>query len=127
TQDRRAGHTNTWYYGTGELDGNSAGAGGGPYRGDGYYKSTDNGLTWSKLTSTSSGTPHIFDSGFDYTWNVAIDLSNTLQDVVYAATFGAISRSTNGGTTWTTVLGGYPTTENNRTEFSRYSDVLVTS
>ncbi len=126
-QDTRAGHTNTWYYGTGELDGNSASGGGGPYRGDGYYKSTDNGQTWTKLASTSSGTPEHFDNGFDYTWKVAIDPSNLAQDEVYAATFGAISRSTNGGTTWTTVLGGYSTVENNGTEFSRYSDVVVTS
>lgn len=126
-QDIRAGHTNTWYYGTGELDGNSATGGGAPYRGDGYYKSTDDGITWTKLTSTSSGTPQSFDNGFEYCWNIAIDVSNTAQDEIYAATFGAISRSTDGGATWTTVLGGYSTTENNGSLYSRYSDVLVTS
>jgi hypothetical protein len=126
-QDTRAGHTNTWYYGTGELDGNSATGGSGPYRGDGYYKSTDNGLSWTKLTSTSTGTPQKFDSGFDYTWNIAIDPSNTSEDVVYAATFGAISRSSDGGNSWTTVLGDFSITENNNTPYSRYSDVVVTS
>jgi hypothetical protein len=34
-QDRRTGQTATWYYGTGELLGNSASGGGAGYRGDG--------------------------------------------------------------------------------------------
>lgn len=126
-QDTRAGHTDTWYYGTGELNGNSAAAGGGPYRGDGMYKSTDNGLTWTKLASTSSGTPENFDSGFDYMWDLAIDPSNTGEDVVYAATFGAVLRSTDGGMSWSIVLGAYSNTENNGTPYSRYADVVVSS
>ena len=49
-QDPRTGHTNTWYYGTGEFQG-SAGdmAQSHIFTGDGIYKSTDNGETWNVL------------------------------------------------------------------------------
>jgi len=118
-QDTRAGKTNIWYYGTGEYRGNSASIPAAPYRGDGIFKSTDNGLSWDQLASTASNTPHIFDSIFDYVWNIAIDPSNAAGDEVYAATYGSITRSTDGGQTWLTVLGGI---SNN----SGYTDVAVT-
>jgi hypothetical protein len=104
-QDTRSGKTNTWYYGTGEFLGNSA-TGGGPgfYHGDGIYKSTDGGITWNVLSSTVSGTPHQWDGDFDYVWNIVVDRSNTTQDEVYAAVYGGIKRSTNGGTSWSNSL-----------------------
>ncbi|MCH8286739.1 hypothetical protein IIB79_09475, partial [candidate division KSB1 bacterium] len=44
-QDIRSGKTDTWYYGTGEWQGNSAfGGGNASYRGDGIFKSTDGGM-----------------------------------------------------------------------------------
>jgi hypothetical protein len=46
-QDPRPGHTNIWYYGTGEHDGSSFN--GEAYTGDGIYKSTDGGVTWLQL------------------------------------------------------------------------------
>ena len=52
-QDTRVGHRNVWYATTGEGRGNSAGARGAPYRGDGIFKSTDNGYNWSLIASTS--------------------------------------------------------------------------
>jgi hypothetical protein len=118
-QDTRPGKTNIWYYGTGEYRGNSASGGAAPYRGDGIFKSTNNGLSWDQLASTASNTPHIFDNIFDYVWNIAVDSSNVVEDEVYAAAYGSITRSTDGGQSWSTVLGGI---SNN----SGYTDVAVT-
>ena len=53
-QDPRDGKTNIWYATTGELRGNSAGARGAPFRGDGIYKSIDNGYNWQLISSTST-------------------------------------------------------------------------
>jgi hypothetical protein len=53
-QDPRSGHQNTWYYSTGEAIGNSASAGGTAlFMGNGVYRSTNNGVTWSRLTSSN--------------------------------------------------------------------------
>ncbi|MFC2103458.1 WD40/YVTN/BNR-like repeat-containing protein [Bacteroidota bacterium] len=46
TQDMRSGKNDYWYAGTGEASGNSAsGSSVSTFRGDGIFKSTDNGLT----------------------------------------------------------------------------------
>jgi hypothetical protein len=120
-QDRRPGRQNVWYYGTGELTGNSATGGGSAiYRGDGVFKSTDGGETWVQLSSTLAGTPQTFTSMFQYVWNIALGSSSTA-DEVYAATIGGVVRSSNGGSSWTTVLGGPATSS------SRYTDVAITS
>ena len=74
-QDPREGYTHIWYAGTGEVRGNSAGASGAPYRGDGIYKSTDNGLTWELLASTTKGRPQEFSDYFNYNWRVHVHLS----------------------------------------------------
>jgi hypothetical protein len=120
-QDTRAGHAGTWYYGTGELVGNSATGGATAFRGDGIFKSTDGGVIWAQLASTVSGTPQFFDSPFDYIWNVAVDPSNASQEEVYAATVTGIQRSVDGGATWVTAKGGFDTSR------SLYTDVAVTS
>ncbi len=120
-QDTRSGHTNKWYYGTGEYLGNSAsGQGSALFQGNGIFKSTNGGVSWTLLASTASGTPQTFDNLFDFVWNVAVDPSNTTQDEIYAATYGAIHRSTNGGTTWTAVLGG-------TSPYAYATDVAVTT
>jgi photosystem II stability/assembly factor-like uncharacterized protein len=105
TQDVRPGHHNTWYYGTGEGYGTSASAGGAFFLGNGLYKSTDGGMSWSHLASTGAGTPQPFDNVWEITWNVATDPSNMAEDELYAATYGAVWRSIDGGTTWTIVRG----------------------
>lgn len=104
TQDVRAGKEDTWYYGTGELVGNSTRAPGAPFRGDGIFKTTDNGETWQPLASTQVNMPGTFGSPFQYVWNIETGLNNA-QDEVYAAIYGGIVKSSNGGQTWTTVLG----------------------
>ncbi|MFN6091204.1 MAG: T9SS type A sorting domain-containing protein [Bacteroidota bacterium] len=105
-QDKRPGHTNTWYYLTGEAYGTSASGGSAFYLGNGMYKSVDGGLTWTSLASTSSGTPQTFDNIWDVTWAVATDNGNLSQDVLYAAVYDGIYRSVNGGTSWSLVKGG---------------------
>jgi len=107
TQDRRTGQTNTWYMGTGERDGNTAGQFGAPdaFTGDGVFKSVDNGLTWNLLASTSGNPPSSFNSDWQYVWNISSDASNATDAEVYAATIGGVYRTTNGGTTWAQVLG----------------------
>ena len=117
SQDTRAGKTNTWYIGTGEGYGQSASGGGSYYLGNGMYKSTDGGQTWNSLTSTVSGTPQTFDNVWDIIWNVA---TNPVDSTVFAATYGAIFRSINGGTTWTVVKGS-----NSAAPFSYFTDVAV--
>lgn len=125
-QDIRSGKTNIWYYGTGELFGNSASGGGGAIlRGDGIFKSTNSGQSWTKLSFTSTNVPQSFDQVFDYVWNVAIDPSNSSQDEVYAATLGSIQRSTDGGVNWTPARGASTATA--AASDSRYTDIAVTS
>ena len=96
-QDTRSGQGNTWYYATGELSGNSAGEVGGPYRGNGLFKSVDNGISWSEITSTTSNTPQSFTDNFQYFWNIKV---NQVNGYVFVATYGMIFYSTDGGTNW---------------------------
>ncbi len=105
-QDLRQGKTNTWYFGSGEGFGCSASGGAAYFLGNGLFKSTDDGVSWNPLSATNSGKPQALDSYFDIVWNVATNPADTANDIVYAATIGYIYKSTNGGTSWTTVLGG---------------------
>ncbi len=104
TQNIKAGQEDIWYYGTGELVGNSTRAPGAPFRGNGIYKSIDNGVSWRPLTSTQSNSPGLFNSPFQYVWDITTN-PNGADDEVLAAIYGGIVRSTDGGQTWTTVLG----------------------
>ncbi len=106
TQDKRLGKENIWYFGSGELRGSSASGGGAYYRGNGIYKSIDGGLTWDSLPSTTSNTPHSFDDDFDFVWNIVTDPSNDSLDVVYAATYGSIYKSIDGGLNWIKEING---------------------
>ncbi|NOU61717.1 PKD domain-containing protein [Marinifilum caeruleilacunae] len=96
-QDPRAGNTSTWYYTTGEYVGNSASASGAFYTGNGVFKSTDNGDTWTKLDATATNTFSSFDNLFDICWNVCVDPNN---GDVYVATYGGIYVSKDGGDSW---------------------------
>ena len=104
-QDTRVGKQHIWYYGSGELVGNSPRGGGAPYRGDGIYKSVDNGESWQQLAFTKDADPSNFGSQFQYIWRLVVDRSDDVNDVVLAAAYGGILRSVDGGETWNRVLG----------------------
>jgi len=112
SQDKRIGKENIWYFGSGELRGSSASGGEAYYQGNGIYKSIDGGLSWDSLSVTATNT-NGFDSNFDFIWNLKTDPSNDSLDVVYAATYGTIYRSENGGNSWVKELGGGSTYYNN--------------
>ncbi len=120
TQDKRPGHTNVWYYGSGEGSGASASGNYAYYYGNGIFKSTDSGVTWNVLTSTTSSLLSSFDVWGDFIWNIATDSSNATQDVVYAAAYGCIQRSADGGATWAMVKGTFGTSTD-----CYYTDVAV--
>lgn len=104
-QDTRSGHTNNWYYATGEYQG-SAGdmAQSHQFTGDGIYKSTDNGETWNVLSSTYSPNTTKVDSYFDFVYKISV---NPNTGSVFAATHDyGIFKSTDGGTTFSRVIGG---------------------
>jgi len=128
-QDKRTGKTNTWYYGTGELGGNTAAyplwLNDGPYKwgayyGNGIYKTTDNGITWNVLKSTAIDSIGGLNQPFNIVNSLALDRSNESQDIIYAAVAGGIERSSDGGNTWKIVLGSFP-------PGSLFTDVAVTS
>jgi photosystem II stability/assembly factor-like uncharacterized protein len=123
TQDTRAGHTNTWYYTTGELLGNSAAATGAFYNGDGVFKSEDNGQSWTHLQSTSTGTPEVFEQFFDFCWNVKVSPVN---GYVFVATYGAIKRSKDEGEKWELVFNTDDALDNDY-NYSSAVDIAVSS
>ena len=98
-QDTRAGQEDTWYAGTGESQG-SAGGGYAQFLGDGVFKILDNGETWTLLPTTSSGTPQIWNSVWNFVNNISINKST---GSIFAAANNVIMRSQDGGTSWNTV------------------------
>jgi len=86
-QDPRPGFQNIWYYGTGELLGNSASLGS-AYRGQGVYKSVDSGQNWTKIAATDSVFED-FDSNFDYTSALKV---HPMTGDLFIATAGLIYR-----------------------------------
>ncbi|MCP4726440.1 MAG: hypothetical protein GY863_15450, partial [bacterium] len=116
-QDTRPGKEDTWYCATGEVSGGDDMARDFlPYNGDGIFKSTDNGETWTILPSTSAGNPQSY-SDFNRVFKLDIDKSNIDDDEIYAAAYGSVFRSTDGGNSWDRVLYGS----------GWWSDVAVTS
>lgn len=101
-QDPRTGQQDVWYAGTGERSGNSAGVTGAPFRGNGIFKSTDNGVSWTSLTSTASNTPQTYDNAFDFVNRIAIDPTD---GEIYAAASNMILKSMDAGGSWSTVRG----------------------
>ncbi len=91
----------TWYCGTGEVYYPTSAADIAGTFGFGIFKSTDNGLTWTKLTTTETGSQHRFEGFFDLAHKIAV---HPVTGHVYAAIHNRIVRSTNGGQSWQTVL-----------------------
>jgi len=117
-QDTRTGHTNVWYFGTGEAYGASASGGGAYYLGDGIYKSVDSGVTWTVLPSTTTGDLALFNIWSDISWNIVTNPADTSANAaVYVAAYGAIYKSADGGVTWTSVLGSF--------ESSYFTDIAI--
>ncbi len=124
-QDKRSGKTNVLYYGTGEQYGvvNAAGFSS-QFSGDGIFKSTDGGISWTQLPSTISNTPTTLyeQRDFDFVWEIVTDASNSNQDEVYAATVNGVWRSVDGGTSWSPVLG----LDTSISQISQYADIAIT-
>ena len=101
-QDPRPGFQDTWYYSTGEFytGGVEVGA---PEMGDGIFKSTDNGETWSKLPNSNTGYLEWLDRAEDCIWRVIVAPDGTL----YMAAINQILRSNDGGENWYTTLNGF--------------------
>lgn len=107
-QDPRPGSQDTWYAGTGELLGASAGYPTFPIAtGNGILKSTDNGLTWSKVSITAgTRNKEQLDNIFDIIFNIQVDN----RGYVFFATLNYIFVSLDGfaapsGSTFGYVLG----------------------
>ena len=108
-QDKRPGKHNIWYYGTGEMlsttDRNISTNARTLGIGNGIYKSTDNGVSWQPLPATQVASPANLLEIFQGVWRIVTDPVRTDKDIVYAACYGAIMRSENGGSSWEVVLG----------------------
>ncbi len=95
-QDPRPGFQDTWYAGTGELLGASAAYSTPPFgvaTGNGILKSTNNGVTWSRVNITAGTTnKEILDNIFDMIFNIQVDN----RGYVYFATFNYIFVSLDG-------------------------------
>lgn len=83
---------NVMYAGTGESFAGFAGIG--------VFKSTDGGLAWNLLPSTST------DTNADWTTTNRIAVHSTNSSIVLAGNQGGVYRSTNGGQSWTRVRQG---------------------
>lgn len=83
-------NANTMYFGTGEGFNNAD-----AIRGQGIWKSTNHGATWTQLANTN---------GVDFQYVQKMLVHPTTGDV-YAATRNGLFRSSNGGGAWIKVLG----------------------
>ena len=118
-QDPRPGFQDTWYAGTGELIGDSPSYPNAYIPGYGILKSTDNGLTWTKISSTIiTGSRENYDNVWDYVFNVQVDINGS----VYAAILNRIVRSNDGGITWVNVIGNTSTPSN---PYNALTEVVV--
>lgn len=108
-QDIRPGKHSTWYYGTSELLSTTDRRHTSNIRthlgGNGIYRSTDNGATWAPLQGTQTRGSDSAAINFQGVWNLVIDSRTLDKDIMYAACFGGIMRSVNGGKTWGRTLG----------------------
>lgn len=115
-QDRSTGNENTWYAAGGEQGGGTGNSRGAVFHGNGVWKSTDNGLTWSLLPSTA-GVLEANDSPWDFVHRILVDPSN---GNVYAGNSQGLYRSTDGGTNWTQIIQAL--NNNTITEIIRTTD-----
>lgn len=100
-QDPRNGFQDTWYAGTGEPIGASASYPNAFVFGNGIFKSTNNGLTWSKLENTIAPDPTTFSSQWSFVHKIVVHPTN---GHIYAAVHRRITRSKDGGNSWEDVF-----------------------
>ncbi|MCK5741600.1 MAG: exo-alpha-sialidase, partial [Chlorobi bacterium] len=117
-QDTRIGHTNVWYYGTGEFTKNSVTdlTFRENYYGNGIYKSTNEGETWRLLENAKSKYAG-GDDRFNFISRLAV--SPKTGTIFAAANNYGILRSDDEGESFYVALGG--------NDNYRYSDVSVAS
>ncbi|HEY0356614.1 MAG TPA: T9SS type A sorting domain-containing protein, partial [Flavisolibacter sp.] len=111
-------NSNIMYAGTGEGFSNIDAV-----RGLGIYKTIDGGNTWSLLASTTTGGANVND--FSFVQKILVYTNGHVYASAISASFcnsGGILKSTNGGTTWTRVIGNYTGggTCNNAFDFAGY-------
>jgi hypothetical protein len=116
-QDPRPGFQQIWYAGGGEPLGNSASGTGAQYLGDVLLKSTDNGLTWSRLTqqyfdqngqliTANGGNPFTLEA-FDHPFDIIHKLLvNPVNGHLYVAGHRRLLRSTDAGNSFRVVFAG---------------------
>lgn len=119
-QDKRSGKTQNWYFGSGEFTGNSASTTGAFYFGDGIFRSTNGGQSWTVVPGTNVGS-NVRLSRFAFIHNLAIDNSNTSQTEIYVAVHSQIIRTIDDFATTTIVLGA----DNTNSETGNWTDVAV--
>lgn len=100
-QDPRPGFQDTWYAGTGEFVGNTASDIGASFLGYGLWKSTDNGITWTKLSAGSTNDPRKFDHPMDFIYNLAV---NPVNGDLYVASWAVLWKSSDGGSSFKNVF-----------------------
>jgi hypothetical protein len=97
--------------------------------GRGIYKSTDGGATWNALPSTIVTTPAV--TAFEYVQDLAIDNAGNIYASLRNLTSSSrgVQRSTDGGNTWTQVLGAALTNPTTGQPFAtgRAADIEVAS
>jgi hypothetical protein len=112
-QDPRPGFQDTWYAGGGESNGASANIYTAFLGSLGLFKSTDNGVTWTRYdpvlrnndaaqTVLGTGVYEAFDNPLDLVHRIAINPAN---GHIYIAGHRRILRSTDGGANFFVVLG----------------------
>ncbi len=97
--------------------------------GRGIYKSTDGGATWNVLPSTIVTTPAV--TTFEYVQDIAIDNNGNIYASLRNLTSSSrgVQRSTDGGNTWSQVLGAALTNPTTGQPFAtgRAADIEVAS
>jgi hypothetical protein len=110
-QDPRTGFQDTWYAGGGEAFGGSTSAIGAFYLGQGIWKSTNNGASWTRLTLDIAGLPapgggftlENFDNAFDIVHDINV---NPVNGHLYICGHRRLIRSTDGGNSFEVVFAG---------------------
>ena len=100
------------YMGTGEGFGNLDGV-----DGEGIFKSTDRGETWTQLSSTAT------DASFRHVNRMAVDPANP--DILVAATGFGIFKTTDGGATWTETYTGPGRVQDLRAQPGNYNRMIA--